>query len=193
MDPINIIVGIGLILSMAANSSTAKKSLKRSVSKAVIRPRTFLQRLPLNVSAVILILEIMALFQIGTLEYKGEYLPARIIGMLVFLIFSWLQVKAFKNLGASYSQEIVVLKEHKLITTGMQKIVRHPQYITQILSDLGVGIALLGFVIVPLVLFFEIPLFILRAKKEENILAEHFKTDYEEYKKRSGFMFPFIG
>ena len=55
------------------------------------------------------------------------------------------------------------------------------------------GFALLGYLIIPLVIFIELPLFILRAKKEDEMMNEYFGSKFEEYKKKSGFIIPFIG
>ncbi len=98
MDAINIISGIALLLSIVANSSAAKGGLKKVVSKSEVKPRTFLQKTPLNISALVLILELLGVFQVGTLAYQNDYILYRVIGLVVFSIFSWLQVKSFKNL-----------------------------------------------------------------------------------------------
>lgn len=194
MDPINIIVAINLFASMIANVSGAKKAMKSKLSNVLERPKTYLQKYPPNVSALVLILIIAGIFNLGTLnyEYKTLYDTERLIGLLLFIIFSWVQIYSFKNLGEYYSQEILIFKGHKLKKDGYYKFIRHPQYLSQMLSDLGAGIALLGYIIIPIVLLVEIPLFILRAKKEEQMLAAHF-SEYSDYKKKSGFIIPFIG
>lgn len=197
MNPINIIAGIGLLLSIVANSSAAKGGLKRSVTKSERKPNTYLQKVPLNISALVLILQLLGVFQIGTIEYQNEYQNEyqiyRIFGLILFALFALLQVKSFKNLKSFYSQEISLQKNHQLISTGLHKTIRHPQYISQVLSDLFLGIALGSYIIVPLVLFIELPLFILRAKKEEEMMLDYFGDKYSEYKKKSGFILPFIG
>jgi protein-S-isoprenylcysteine O-methyltransferase Ste14 len=186
---------------MFANLSGAKKGLKRKVSGIVERPKTYLQKLPPNISAIILIATVFSIFQIGTLSNFISFSPEeydnliiyRVIGLIFYIVFSYLQVKAHKSLGESYSQDIAILKGHQLVTSGLYKNIRHPQYLSQILSDLGAGIALLSYVVIPLVILFEIPLFILRAQREDKILAKQFSEDYNKYKKRSGFFIPFIG
>ena len=193
MDAINIISGIALVFSLYANSATTKGGLKGAVTKSEKKPKTYLQKTPLNISAMILVLQILGLFQIGTLEYRDNWQYFRIIGLLVFIIFSWLQVLSFKNLKENYSQEIIIKKNHNLVTTGYHKTIRHPQYIAQVISDLGLGIAICSYLVVPLILFIELPLFILRAKKEEELLQSYFGDKFNEYKKRSSFMIPFIG
>ncbi len=195
MDPINLLVLINLIVSMSANLGGARKGLKTSITKVVDRPKTYLQKLPPNIAALILVLIIIGIFKIGTLsrEYSDIFSSIRIIGLFLFIIFSWLQVWAYRSLGKSYAQDIVILKEHKLFTTGPFRFIRHPQYLSQILSDLGAGVALMSYLVIPIVLVFEIPFFIMRAAFEEKLLSKYFKEEFSSYKKKSGFMLPFIG
>ena len=194
-NAINILLAINLLVSMSANYSGAKKGLKTSITKVVERPLSFLQKSPPNVAALVLVLTIVSIFNVGTLtgEYTSKLLGVRIAGLLMFIVCSWLQVFSYKSLGNSYAQDVVVMKEHKLITTGIYKFIRHPQYLFQLLSDLGAGLALLSYLVVPLVILLEIPLFIMRAVLEDKLLKKHFADEYPAYKKRSGFMIPFIG
>ncbi|MBU0473049.1 MAG: isoprenylcysteine carboxylmethyltransferase family protein [Bacteroidetes bacterium] len=193
MDAINIISAIALFLSIVANSTATKGGLKKAVTKSERRPKTYLQKTPLNISAIVLILEILAIFQIGTWDYSTEFQYLRIGGLVFFVVFALLQVKSFKNLKNYYTQDVAILKNHQLITTGIHKNIRHPQYVSQVLSDLGMGIALFGYLIIPIVLLVELPLFILRAKKEDEMMNEYFGNQFKEYKKQSGFIIPFIG
>ncbi|MFA5805996.1 MAG: isoprenylcysteine carboxylmethyltransferase family protein [Melioribacteraceae bacterium] len=195
MDPINLLIAINFFVSMSANYSGAKKGLKTSITRVVERPATFLQKVPPNVAALVLILTIFSIFKIGSLSDKFEiqFENIRIAGLIMFLIFSWLQVWAYKSLGKNYAQDIVILKEHQLNTTGIYKFIRHPQYISQVLSDLGAGLALLSFTVVPIVILIELPLFIMRASVEDKLLQKYFGDKFTAYKKQSGFIIPFIG
>ena len=194
-NAINILVALNLLVSMSANYSGAKKGLKTSITKVVERPATFLQKIPPNIAALVLVLTILSIFKIGSLtgNFEIQFENIRIVGLIMFLIFSWLQVWAYKSLGKNYAQDIVILKEHQLYTTGIYKFIRHPQYISQILSDLGAGIALLSFTVVPIVILFELPLFIMRASVEDKLLQKYFGEEFAAYKKQSGFIVPFIG
>lgn len=196
MDPIiNIIVAINLFVSMSANLSGAKKGIKASLSNVEKKPKTYLQKVPPNVAAIVFIATILAIFNLGVFsdEIKNEYFELRIIGLVLFVLFSWVQVFSFKSLGEFYSQDILIFKKHKLKMDGPYSFLRHPQYVSQLLSDLGAAIALMGFILIPLVVLVQIPLFILRAKAEDNLLQNHFKEDFITYKKKSGFFIPFIG
>lgn len=196
MDPINILVAINLFATFAANAGAAKRGIRISLSLIKEKPKTFLQKLPPNISVVVLLIVILSIFPLGmTLDYeKYKFLyPTRIWGFVIYVIFSWIQVWAYRAMGPNYAQDIVILKNHELVTSGPFKYIRHPQYLGQMLSDLGACLALLSFTGLPVVLFLEIPLFIMRANEEEKLLQSHFKERFTEYKKKSGFLIPFLG
>jgi protein-S-isoprenylcysteine O-methyltransferase Ste14 len=192
MDPINIFVAINIAATFGANISGARKGLKSKVTVAREKPNTYLQKIPIILSTLTLIALIFGVFQIGTIEYSNENENLRLAGMIVYITFSWVQIWAFRALGDNYSQEIMIFKEHSLVTKGPFKYIRHPQYMSQILMDIGGGVATLSYVVLILVVI-EIPFLIMRAVYEEKILSKYFKEDYLNYKSKSGFMFPFIG
>ncbi|MGE5353528.1 MAG: methyltransferase family protein [Acidobacteriota bacterium] len=195
MDPINILLGLNLIATMGANMSGAKKGFKTAFGAAKERPKTFLQNVPPNVSLIVLLFTVVSIFQIGTLSY-GKYpglYSLRFFGLFFNIAFSWFQVWSYRSMGESYSQEIVITNKHQLVTGGPFKLIRHPQYLGQILADLGASLALLSYIVLPVVLFLEIPLLIMRAREEEKLLAKHFKEKFDNYKKKTGFLLPFIG
>jgi len=81
---------------------------------------------------------------------------------------------------------------HKLVTNGPFKFIRHPQYLCQLLVDLGGAAATLSYVVGGLAII-EIPIYIMRASIEDKLLAKHFTEEFSAHKKKSGFMLPFIG
>ena len=192
MDPINIIILLNIIATFGANVTGAKRGLKSTVSEIKEKPKTYLQKLPPVISMLSLVALILAVFQIGTLEYIEEYNLIRYIGLAVYLVFSWIQVWSFKTLGDNYSQDIMIKKNHELVTKGPFSLIRHPQYMCQILLDLGATAATFGY-IVGLLALIEIPIYIMRASMEDKLLAKYFAEKFSDYKKKSGFMFPFIG
>ena len=192
MDPINIIILLNIVGTFGANVTGAKKGLKSTVSEIREKPKTFLQKFPPVISMLSLVALLLAAFQIGTLEYTEEFNLIRYIGLAVYLVFSWIQVWSFKSLGENYSQDIMIKKSHELVMKGPFKIIRHPQYMCQILLDLGATAATLGYVVGILALI-EIPIYIMRASAEDKLLYKYFAEKFSEYKKKSGFMIPFIG
>ena len=193
MDPINIIVGLNIIASFGANLTGAKKGLKSTVTPVKERSKTYLQKLPLALATLTLVVLILSVFQVGTLSYpENQHLNNyRIAGLIIYLLFSWIQIWSYKSLGQSYSQEIVVFKDHKLAEKGPFRFIRHPQYLSQMLVDLGGAAATLSYILLPLAVI-QIPILIIRASFEEKLLSKHFKEEFEQYKKSRGFMIPFI-
>lgn len=192
MDPVNIIILLNIIATFGANVAGAKRGLKSKVSEIKEKPKTYLQKLPPVISMLSLVALILAVFQIGTLEYIEENNLIRYIGLAVYLVFSWIQVWSFKTLGDNYSQDIMIKKNHELVIKGPFTLIRHPQYMCQIFLDLGATAATLGY-IVGLLALIEIPIYIMRASMEDKLLAKYFVEKFSDYKKKSGFMFPFIG
>lgn len=192
MDPINIIIALNIVATFGANVSGAKKGVKDKIGVFKDKPKTYLQTVPLVISTVTLLVLIVSLFQVGTLEYSNDNQLIRIIGLIEYLIFSWIQIWAFKTLGEYYSQDIAIKKDHKLITTGPFKIIRHPQYFSQILVDIGAALATLSFILAPLALV-QIVIMFLRASFEDKLLQKHFGNEFTAYKKKSGLLLPFIG
>ncbi len=194
MDPINILFGINLVATFGANVSGAAKGIKTAITNVKEKPKTFLQKLPPNLSVVILILVIASVFQLGTLDYSKypEFQTIRIAGLIVYIISSWFQIWAYKTMGDNYSNEIVIMKNHKLVTGGPFKLIRHPYYLGQIFADLGAVAALLSYTVLILIII-EIPLLVMRSLFEDKLLIKHFKEEFATYKKKTGLLLPFIG
>ncbi len=192
MDPINIIIGLNIIATFGANVGAAKKGIKDKVGVFKDKPKTYLQTLPLILSTMALVVLIVSLFQIGTLEYKTEYQTIRVIGLAFYIVFSWVQIWSTKTLGDNFSQDIAIKKDHHLVTNGPFKFIRHPQYLSQFLMDLGGAAATLSFILAPLALI-QIPFLFIRASVEDKLLEKHFGENFRSYKKKSGMIIPFIG
>lgn len=191
MEPIKIFVIINMVLILYSQMTQTKSLLLKKVTKNHFMPKGYLQKLPLNLSAFIFLLSIVALFDIFKYETPEKIMNYQVIGLIVYIGFSWLQLSAIKNLKEFYSQDVVILKNHELITTGLHKNIRHPQYLFAALSDIGIAIALMNYVLLPLTII-QLILFILRARFEEATLENHFKNEYSVYKAKTKFMIPFI-
>ena len=87
-------------------------------------------------------------------------------------------VMARLQLGASFS---VKAKAKKLVTTGVYSKIRNPIYVFGALFLLGVAIVLENWLLLILVAVL-VPLQMVRARKEEQVLHEAFGEEYERYK-----------
>jgi protein-S-isoprenylcysteine O-methyltransferase Ste14 len=94
-------------------------------------------------------------------------------------------------LGRLYSPEVTLQKEHRLITDGSYRYIRHPRYLGGIVQ--GIGLSLLFRSWIGLVLTSVFLLIILfRIQDEEALMKGAFGTAWTDYCKKSWRLVPFI-
>lgn len=100
-----------------------------------------------------------------------------------------LSVWVYRSLGKHFSPKLRLRDDHRLVTTGPYRFVRHPLYATLFLyvsatafvsEDLRIIIA--GALIAAVILF--------RIPREEAQLAGRFASSYAEYRKKTGSFIP---
>jgi len=116
---------------------------------------------------------------------------ARWVGLFVLLLSIPIAAWVHQTLGKSYSYALETKNEQALITSGPFSRVRHPLYSAHNIFNLGKVILTLN---IPLFLLsiFGVPLTYARMRDEERMMIEQFGSDYEEYMKTTGRIFPKI-
>ena len=118
------------------------------------------------------------------LRFAGAPLSAmRLIGLVIALPSAVLFVMARVQLGSAFSIEA---KASKLVKTGIYSKIRNPIYVFGGLMIVGC-LLVVGRPIFLLLLVVLIPLQAVRARREEQVLAEKFGAEYEEYKRSTWF------
>ncbi|MHA2116052.1 MAG: methyltransferase family protein [Candidatus Thorarchaeota archaeon] len=94
-----------------------------------------------------------------------------------------------RTLGTHYSPALETKEEQKLITSGPYGRVRHPLYSAHNLFNLGMIFLTAN---IPLIFFaiIGVPIVYVRIRDEERMMVEKFGREYEEYKMRTGRIFP---
>lgn len=113
-------------------------------------------------------------FPVGTLGWTGPVLV--VIGFLLFC------AGAFQIYAAKW-------RKSGLVTGGLYRFVRHPQYIALTLFGLGLLLAW-GRAIMFVAFFLMMFLYYYLAKSEERICVRLFGEDYERYRERTSFVIP---
>jgi protein-S-isoprenylcysteine O-methyltransferase Ste14 len=90
-----------------------------------------------------------------------------------------------------FSGWLRVLQDHKLITFGICKYVRHSAYLGFLLGGFGVTMLFNSFYVSFIVLSM-IPFFLYRIKLEERMLQNKFGSEFTDYVKRSSRLIPFL-
>lgn len=110
------------------------------------------------------------------------------LGLVCVPLIYWL----FRSIGAGITPVSATRKEHKLVTHGIYKYVRHPLY--SVGSSLYIAFALMAdnwFIALLAALAFIA--MAIRTPKEEANLIEKFGDEYREYMKHTGRFLPKIG
>ena len=121
-----------------------------------------------------------------------------VLGVLLLSVGGFIRMKArlelkkkagFTSLAGTAKLQIV--KEHQLVKDGLYKHIRHPLYLGEILRNLGFPLlfsSLYGVLIVSLASVF----LLFRMELEEKMLLVAFKEEYEEYKRNTKRIIPYI-
>ncbi|KIJ18334.1 hypothetical protein PAXINDRAFT_9404 [Paxillus involutus ATCC 200175] len=71
------------------------------------------------------------------LTHISSLTPTFLAGSVLSIIGNLLRIHCYRTLGKMYTFELSIRKEHKLITSGVYAIVRHPSYTGGICTRLG--------------------------------------------------------
>ena len=110
--------------------------------------------------------------------------PLAWMGLALFATGIALQAAAMWALRGMYTIRLGRQPGHRLITNGPYRLVRHPGYLSYILSMTGIGLALsslLGLGLTILVL----PFILWRIQHEEEMLMAEFGEEYQTYRRRT--------
>ena len=116
------------------------------------------------------------------LTIDGEVV--RWIGVALFAIGGALRLAPVFALGRRFSGLVAIQTDHRLVTDGIYRFIRHPSYLGLIVNTVGWALAfrsIIGILLAVLV----IPIVVARIRAEEALLLSHFGAQYEAYRART--------
>lgn len=105
------------------------------------------------------------------------------------VLIRWIIIR---SLGKYFTVDVSIRKDHQIKQDGIYRYLRHPSYTFALMPFLGLGLFQNNWL--SLIVVF-IPVFIAfryRIKVEEEALVETFGKAYEDYRKRTKMLIPFI-
>ena len=121
-----------------------------------------------------------------------EYLPRQLLAMLLFAAGLALRYRAVGQLGRLFTTHVTILHEHRLITDGPYRWVRHPAYTGLLLALAAAGLAM-GDVLALLILTLPTGFaFLSRIALEEALLEKKFGSAYRDYRKTTRKLLPWL-
>ena len=92
-------------------------------------------------------------------------------------------------LGDRFSGLVAIQPWHRLVTSGVYGVIRHPSYLGLLISSLGWGLAFRSWIGVLLAALLVPPL-LARIKAEEKLLQSQFGAEYDAYRGRTSRLIP---
>jgi protein-S-isoprenylcysteine O-methyltransferase len=146
-----------------------------------------LGRLVIVASLVVSIVEVRLL---GDTRFT---LPAEVepFGVVLLFVGIGLDIAGRLSLRKFYSETVRIRPDHKLITHGVYRFIRHPIYLGVLLYAFSLPLILqnlLGFLITMALT----PMLIIRIRLEEKVLADRFGQEYAEYARKTKRLIPYV-
>jgi protein-S-isoprenylcysteine O-methyltransferase Ste14 len=113
-----------------------------------------------------------------------------VAGVICFVVGLWLFYRSHTDLGANWSITLEVREQHRLITQGVYRRIRHPMYSALILYSLGHALVIPNWVAGPANLVAFGILFTLRVHAEEQMMSDAFGDEYARYAARTKRLVP---
>jgi protein-S-isoprenylcysteine O-methyltransferase len=130
----------------------------------------------------------LARLPVGALPGPAEAQLA--CGLAVMWAGLALRAWSIHHLGGLFSAVVVIERDHRLVTTGPYRYLRHPSYTGALVAALGFGIALGHWTSVLVLLAGWATGIAYRIRVEEAALRGAFGRDYDEYSARTRRLIP---
>lgn len=115
-----------------------------------------------------------------------------IIGLALSIMGVTVRIVGMMTLGRFYTRTLKEVENHKLVTNGIYKYLRHPGYAGTILIFIGASLASGNIISFIVVTFLILSAYLYRIYVEEKMLIEIFGEQYKKYQKSSKKIIPFI-
>lgn len=117
-------------------------------------------------------------------------MPIWLIGVLLFLVATWMVHRSHADLGKMWSSQLTPEKGGRLVKEGVYKRIRHPMYSGHLLWGVAQMMLFPNYLAGPLALVLILILLVLRIPREEKLLLQEFGEEYRQYIASTGRVFP---
>jgi protein-S-isoprenylcysteine O-methyltransferase Ste14 len=176
---ITILIQIIILIWLPHVGATEKK----------ITPRQRLSLVPLQVIPLALVIAAPYSDHHNIAVIKSEFI--RYAGLALFsfgfIFMHWAQAV----LGKQFSIHVKLQDDHKLVSEGLYRHVRHPRYLGIILFTTGIAFVFRSWMALILVAILVMVL-LWRIHEEELLMSQEFGKDWTEYCRKSWRMIPYV-
>jgi protein-S-isoprenylcysteine O-methyltransferase Ste14 len=178
-----------LLISVARNTHTAKYR----TLKTVLDRKTLLDVALLGLAGIGMLIPLVYVFS-SVLDFADYALPNWVgwIGVVLFGLAIWLLWRSHVDLGRNWTPTLGIRDEHRLVTEGVYKYIRHPMYAAHFLWAIAQVLMLHNWIAGFSFLVVTAPQYLLRVNDEEQMMLEQFGEEYRAYMERTGRMIPHL-
>jgi protein-S-isoprenylcysteine O-methyltransferase Ste14 len=127
--------------------------------------------------------------RIDFLTFGGE--GVRWVGFFLYSVGGVLRLAPVFVLGRRFSGLVAIQREHRLVTSGLYGVIRHPSYLGLLVSVLGWACAFRSGAGVAIAVLMLIVL-LGRIDAEERLLSQTFGAEYDGYRARTWRLVPYV-
>jgi protein-S-isoprenylcysteine O-methyltransferase Ste14 len=125
--------------------------------------------------------------QAADVALPAAWFPA---GVVVTLAGLWLFWRAHADLGDSWAVTLELNREHRLVTRGVYRRMRHPMYASFVVLGVGQGLLLANWLAGWAGLAAVALMVVVRLPREESMMVARFGDEYRAYQARTGALWP---
>ena len=122
---------------------------------------------------------VLAFQRVGHFGEGSRVFPA--VGIILIiggLLVRWIAIVSLKS---QFTVDVSITKDHRIVSTGMYRFVRHPAYAGSMLSFLGLGLFFANYLSILMIVVPICSAFLYRIHVEEKTLIDAFGGEYLHY------------
>jgi protein-S-isoprenylcysteine O-methyltransferase Ste14 len=162
-------------------------------SRAVKRQSWWGRALTLAIGAIPFYLLFTDNLRYGALGWRLLPSAPAVLTAGVVLAYAGLALAIWARLilGKNWSATVTIKEDHRLVRTGPYSVVRHPIYSGLLLAVFGTALVL-GEVRGLVAVAIAFAAWLIKSRTEERFMVEQFGPEYEEYRRHTRALVPFI-
>lgn len=121
----------------------------------------------------------------------GGYAPV-VIGLVLLAAGVLLRLWAVVALGRLFTFRVAIQAQHRLVSTGPYRFVRHPSYSGVLLACVGIGIADANLMSLAVLLLLPLAGILVRIRHEERTLTAALGDEYRRYSAATARLVPLV-
>lgn len=123
-----------------------------------------------------------------------ELPPGSVFWTAICLIWSGMILRSWAviTLGRHFRTSVRILDEHKLVTSGPYRVLRHPAYTGGLLTLSGIGLAFGNWISFAAPFFGLLLAYAVRIAVEKSALRARFGAEFEAHRKRTWSIIPLV-